>query len=164
MIRRAGPHDIAALAALCAAHARFERAPADTVPDAAGLLAGLSGPSPELVAWVAVQAGGIVGYASGYAGFCTWHGRRMFHLDCLYLDEACRGRGLGRALMDAVAGFAAGHGCGHLEWVTPPWNTRAIRFYQRLGASMQPRQRFRLGTAAAPAIPPVPAPGPGNRS
>ncbi|MCC4596630.1 hypothetical protein NRY95_08185 [Xanthomonas campestris pv. phormiicola] len=92
MIRRAGADDSAALVTLCAAHARFERAPAGTAPDADGLRAGLSGASPAVFAWVAEEAAVAIGYASGHAGFCTWRGRRMFHLDCLSLREQWRGK------------------------------------------------------------------------
>ena len=147
MIRRAGAADMPALIELCAAHARFERAPAGTAPDAAGLLSGLAGTCPKFIGWVAVQADRIVGYASGYPGFCTWRGKRMFHLDCLYLSEAYRGKGLGRALLNTVTDFTAQHVASHLEWVTPCWNSEAIQFYQHLGAVQEPRERFRLDIA-----------------
>jgi GNAT superfamily N-acetyltransferase len=148
MIRRAGADDSAALVALCSAHARFERAPAGTEPDADGLRAGLSGASPALCAWIAEEAAVAVGYASGHASFCTWRGRRTFHLDCLYLREEWRGKGLGRALLDAVVSHASEHGAERVEWLTPCWNAPAIGFYRQLGATDEPRQRFRLAIQA----------------
>lgn len=66
-------------------------------------------------------------------------------MDCLFVDEKHRGRGYGRALLQAVAAHARRHGCSRLEWVTPTWNEAAIGFYAAAGAVLQERMRFRLG-------------------
>ena len=42
--------------------------------------------------------------------------------------------GIGRALLSAVAREAAGRGLASLEWGVRSSNTRALRFYRRLGA------------------------------
>ncbi|MHC1479610.1 N-acetyltransferase family protein [Frateuria aurantia] len=144
MIRRAVAADLPELIRLCRAHADYEKAPAETSPDADGLLSGFGGSQPELLVWVAASDARLVGYASGYPGFSTWHGRRLFHLDCIYLQEDFRGIGLGRALIQEVIDHAARHGCNHLEWLTPAWNRSAIGFYRHLGARVQTRRRLRF--------------------
>ena len=71
-------------------------------------------------------------------------GERFGHLDCLYVAEAQRGAGLGRLLVKAVASSAAARGYRELQWQTPEWNLAAIRFYESLGASRRPKERFTL--------------------
>ena len=143
-VRPAGEADLPQLVALCADHARYERA-APAAPSPAALLAAMSGPGPVLSAWcLADGTGQLHGYASGCTAFCTWSASTVFILDCLYLVPSARGRGDGRRLLQAVAMHARGRGCSRMEWVTPDWNEAAIGFYRALGAAAQPRSRFRL--------------------
>lgn len=44
---------------------------------------------------------------------------------------------------------ARGLGVEHVQWQTPCWNTDAIRFYDRVGALVQDKVRYRL-TLPAP--------------
>lgn len=65
-------------------------------------------------------------------------------MDCLYLREETRGLGLGRQLVMEIASLAYRLGCVNVQWQTPVWNERAIRFYQRLGAKGKQKVRFFL--------------------
>lgn len=47
------------------------------------------------------------------------------------------GRGVGPALLDAVADWARTHGCTRMWLVTTNDNTHAIRFYQRYGLALK---------------------------
>jgi GNAT superfamily N-acetyltransferase len=58
-------------------------------------------------------------------------------LDDLYVDEDVRGRGVGTALLRAVARVSVRHGCPRLEWVTGASNAKAIGFYERMGADVK---------------------------
>jgi ribosomal protein S18 acetylase RimI-like enzyme len=49
------------------------------------------------------------------------------------LDSLAPGRGIGRALVAAVAGAARAAGCRRLWLITTNDNLRAVRFYQNLG-------------------------------
>lgn len=53
--------------------------------------------------------------------------------EVLTLHAAERFRGIGTALLDALAEVAAGHGCAALWLVTTNDNVDALRFYQRRG-------------------------------
>lgn len=86
--------------------------------------------------------GTVAGYAACSEEFAFWDARHYLHMDCLYLAEEARGHGLGAALMAAVAGLARELGLEHVEWQTPDWNEGAIRFYDRLGATGRPKQRY----------------------
>ena len=66
------------------------------------------------------------------------------HLDCLFVDAAFRGGGIGRSLVDAVCVVARSLNIDELQWQTPQWNASAQRFYARLGASARAKTRFTL--------------------
>jgi RimJ/RimL family protein N-acetyltransferase len=48
-----------------------------------------------------------------------------------------------------VARIAAERRCGRFEWAVLDWNTPAIRFYERLGATVLPDWRIVRVTGAA---------------
>ena len=81
----------------------------------------------------------MAGYATWSREFSTWAGAEYVHLDCLYVDEAHRSGGHGRRLIEAVIAEADGV---PLQWQTPAWNTRAQRFYDRLGAHGTDKIRY----------------------
>lgn len=141
-LRPALAADAEVLARLCAAHAAYEQIPhcADGHADrlAHGLEAG------RLNAWLGFLHGRAVGYASATLNYATLAAQPFLHLDCLYLDPAARGLGLGRALLDAAVCRARALGCAQLQWQTPVWNEGAIRFYDRLGATRLAKQRYTL--------------------
>ena len=142
-VRSAKPADVPEIVRLCSEHARYERAEHDGSGLGDRLLEALFGPSPRLVAWVVDgEGGGLSGYATATVDFSTWKGRSYLHLDCLYLDDGARGRGHGRALMQAVMDTARGGGHREVQWQTPGWNVTAIRFYEHLGARGTTKVRF----------------------
>jgi GNAT superfamily N-acetyltransferase len=65
-------------------------------------------------------------------------------MDCLYVREAWRGRGVGHQLWKAVHAFARAQGCRTMQWQTPEWNVDAARFYRRLGALEAIKRRYVL--------------------
>jgi hypothetical protein len=44
-------------------------------------------------------------------------------------------------LLEAVAAIAKSRDCGRFEWAVLDWNAPAIRFYERLGATLLPDWR-----------------------
>jgi GNAT superfamily N-acetyltransferase len=143
-IAKAGKDDAVTLATLCAEHACYEQLPACPVDHAQRLHALLERQEAILHAWIAWNRGEAVGYAAATIDVATLSGTRYLHLDCLYLVERWRARGIGRQLFEVVAAFARAQGVAEIQWQTPDWNHGAIRFYQGLGASMQAKQRFIL--------------------
>jgi GNAT superfamily N-acetyltransferase len=55
------------------------------------------------------------------------------YLADLFVDEAMRGQGAARALIEAVAAAARGRGCGRYYWLTKQDNARARRLYDTVG-------------------------------
>jgi GNAT superfamily N-acetyltransferase len=141
-VRPARATDALTLARLCAAHAAYERIPYSPQAHAERLADALD--TCRLRAWLGWLGADAVGYASATPDFSTLAGAPFLHLDCLYLEPAARGLGLGRELLAAVAGHARALGCTQLQWQTPVWNADAIRFYNRLGATRLEKQRYTL--------------------
>ncbi len=79
-------------------------------------------------------SGEPVGFAVFYHTYSTFRGEPGMFLEDLFVREAARGQGIGRALLARVAKIAKERGCGRLEWSTLDWNEPAIRFYFHLGA------------------------------
>jgi len=106
----------------------FARATADD------FRAHLFGPRPAAEALIAEVGGEAAGYALFFPTFSTFRGQPGLYLEDLFVRPGYRGRGVGKALLAAVAARAVGRGCGRLEWSVLDWNAPAIGFYQSLGA------------------------------
>lgn len=59
--------------------------------------------------------------------------RRVGYLLQLVVDEAARGRGIGRALMEAAADWARRGGCNSVELGVYEFNAPALALYRSLG-------------------------------
>lgn len=82
----------------------------------------------------AVSEGREVGFALYFHNFSTFLGRAGLYLEDLYVEPAYRGRGIGKALLRALARIAVARGCGRLEWWCLDWNQASIDFYRSMGA------------------------------
>jgi GNAT superfamily N-acetyltransferase len=76
----------------------------------------------------------IVGYACLYWHFSSTQAVETVLMNDLFVAEAARGRGVGRALIDASADVARERGAAHLQWATAPGNVTAQRLYDSTGA------------------------------
>lgn len=143
-IRPMEPGDLDELVRLCAEHASFERSPFTHDGQAERLREALFAEPPRLVAWLLQIDGRAEGFASASLEYSTWQARDYLHLDCIYLRPAARGRGWGSRLLSAVTAHAERMGCREVQWQTPPWNEKAIAFYEAKGARALPKMRFSL--------------------
>jgi len=134
LIRAATPDDVAAIAALVRALAEYERLPHEVALDEARLRDHLFGARPYAEALVAEDAGGVVGFAAFFHTYSTFLARPGIWLEDLFVLEAHRRQGHGRALLAAVARIAFERGCARLEWSVLDWNEPSLAFYRSLGA------------------------------
>lgn len=89
------------------------------------------------------------GYALYFFNFSTFMGRAGLYIEDVFVRPAFRGRGLGKALLIALAEIARRRNCARMEWSVLDWNTPAIAFYKSLGARpMDEWTVFRLDEAA----------------
>jgi len=85
---------------------------------------------------VAFSGQTAVGMALYYMTYSTWKGR-MLYLEDFVVQEACRGRGIGRALFDAFLEQARQKGCRLVKWQVLDWNQPALDFYKRYDAVIE---------------------------
>lgn len=98
------------------------------------------GPNPRFRALIAEWSGEPAGYALIFDYYSTWVGRGLF-LEDLFVRQALRGRGIGKALLAAVARIAVEEGCYGVHWEVLGWNESAIEMYKKLGAEFRDRWR-----------------------
>ncbi len=113
--------------------AHFERLRPPDDEEAARLLAWIFD-AKRLEALVAELDGRVDGIALFYEGLGTFRARPFLYLEDLVVSESARSRGVGEALMAALAREAIERGALRIEWAVLDWNQGAIRFYERLGA------------------------------
>lgn len=136
VVRPAGTPDIPALLRLMRALAALEGHEAAMRADEATLRRDGFGPQPRYAAWLAEVDGRPVGFVSRTVGYSIWAGRSVLAVDDLYVDDAARGLGIGRRLMQAVADECLLDGHAFVRWTVELGNANAIRFYERLGATL----------------------------
>src|SRR2546425_11954923 len=91
------------------------------------------GPAAAFTPLVAELDGAVVGYAFFSAGYNTDVAARSIVLHDLFVTAAARGRGVGSALMAAVAAGTGRAGRVSLEWGGHAANAGALEVYRRLG-------------------------------
>ncbi len=87
----------------------------------------------------------FVGYACLYWHFTSLQATETVLMNDLYVDAAVRGRGVGRALIEACAEVARERGSANLEWATAPDNLTAQRLYDSTGAERSEWVEYELG-------------------
>ena len=93
--------------------------------------------NPEVGFFVAERGGRIVGMVHVSIGetkpYPVIVPRRVAKVNDLAVDEGCRREGIGRALMERAAAWAAGQGADEMELSVYAFNEGAMAFYQALG-------------------------------
>ena len=154
-IRPATTGDVAAIVRLIHALAEFEKLTHLVQVTPASLAPHLFGPRPVAEALVAEREGRVVAFALFFTNFSTFLAKPGLYLEDLFVEPAERGGGIGQALLERLARLAATRGYGRFEWSVLDWNEGAIRFYQRMGATVMPDWRIcRIAGAALEAYRP----------
>ena len=82
---------------------------------------------------VAERADGVVGMCTGQLVVSTAEGGPALLVEDVVVDANHRGRGVGRALLAALADWASGRGVRRLQLLADGTNGPALAFYDRLG-------------------------------
>ena len=106
----AGPDDVPVLLTLIRELAAFERAPDAVKMSEAQLHEGLFGPEALAEALLVKIDGVPQAMAIWGRSFNTWTGRPGMAIEDVYVREACRGRGVGKAIFAHLAGLAVQRG------------------------------------------------------
>lgn len=134
MIREATRDDVPTILALVRELAEYEREPDAVETTEPMLAAALFGPSAVASCHVAEVGDEVVGFALWFVTFSTWKGRPGLWLEDLYVRPAARGSGVGKALLQRLAGVCVERGYARFEWWVLDWNVDAQGFYRSLGA------------------------------
>ncbi|KIN62453.1 putative acetyltransferase protein [Sulfitobacter noctilucicola] len=100
--------------------------------------------------WLQVLVAEVGGAVSGYAALCPLvqlqFGVRGMDIHHLFVRDVARGRGVGRALINASLELSRSLGCRYVTVGTHPDNAVAAAIYPRMGfdALPQPGPRFRI--------------------
>jgi GNAT superfamily N-acetyltransferase len=141
-IRQAGPEDANAVTKLCRAHAEYEKAEIVWSDHKQRLHDELQHKNSALRIFLAQSDEETIGYASVTVDFATWTAKPFLHMDCLFVKEEYRNKGIGQMLMSHIAEYAKQAAITEIQWQTPEWNTNAARFYIGVGATQKLKRRF----------------------
>lgn len=102
-------------------------------------------PSEVGMLLAAREDGRLVGYACLYWHFTSVDARETVLMNDLFADADERGRGIGRALIEASAEVARERGADHLHWATAPDNHTAQRLYDSMTSERSEWVEYELG-------------------
>ena len=136
IIRKGRKEDLSDVLRLVYELADFEKAPDAVTNTIADMETDGFGPHPVFEFYVAEVNKEIAGIALYYIKYSTWKGKGLY-LDDLIVTEKLRGKGIGKKLLDAFMLEAQKADAKQVHWQVLDWNTPAINFYKKVGASIE---------------------------
>jgi len=134
-VRQANEHDVPLILQFIEGLATYERLRESCVATEEKLRATLFSERPAAEVIIASIDGEPMGFALFFHNYSTFLAQRGIYLEDLFVTPAARGKGVGFALLSALARIAIERDCGRLEWSVLDWNQLAIDFYRRIGAN-----------------------------
>ena len=133
-LRAATPDDAALLCDFVRELAEFEGLTHECAITPEAVAEFVLGPRRCAAAIIAAMDGVPAGFALYYRTFSTFAAKPGIFLEDLYVRPDFRKRGIGRALLAAVAEIAHARAAGRLEWTALKWNAKALALYAAVGA------------------------------
>jgi GNAT superfamily N-acetyltransferase len=133
-IRNAVAQDAAMILAFIRELASYEKLADSVVATVADVEKTLFCETPRAEALILEEGGEPAGFALYFHNYSTFLGRYGIYIEDIYVREAFRGRGYGKALLKRICEEAMKRDCGRVEWWCLDWNRPAIDFYLGLGA------------------------------
>jgi GNAT superfamily N-acetyltransferase len=134
-IRKGTQNDMPAILELIKELAIFEKQPNAVVVTVDDLVRDGFAENPLFYTFVAEVNNQIVGMALYYYRYSTWKGKTI-HLEDLIVKSGMRGSGCGFALYSEIIKQGKKDNVRRIEWAVLDWNTSAIDFYEKSGATM----------------------------
>jgi GNAT superfamily N-acetyltransferase len=142
IIRKCEEKDLSELVELCEKHSEFEQANYSAIGKQVLLKNAIFADKPQLHCFVIESKGKLEGYFTYTFDFSTWDAQTFIYLDCLYLEPDFRGFGIGEIVFEKLKTIAQQSNCVNIQWQTPIFNERAIKFYNRIGGIGKEKVRF----------------------
>ena len=86
---------------------------------------------------------GVMGFALYGFRYSSFAGQPSIWLDDLYIERDMRSKGAGSLLTNKLRQIARKNNCTHLAWTADARNTRGLKFYHRLGATIIEQRQYR---------------------
>ena len=142
VIREIRKADLPRLIELCKSHADYEQVPYDKANKFELLERAIFSDNKKLRCFVVEYHSQLIGYYSYTFDFSTWDAKTFMYLDCLYLEPEFRGMRIGERIFENLKEIARLNDCVNIQWQTPVFNEKAIKFYRRMGATGKDKIRF----------------------
>lgn len=136
-ITEATTDDVGTIHGFVLALARYEKLEHEataTVDDLRHLLFGSHRFADAVIARLQGQP---VGFALFFHNVSTFAGKPGMFVEDLFVKPEYRCRGIGKALLQHIAGMAVARGCARMEWMALDWNHPALDCYAALGARVR---------------------------
>ena len=133
-VRPAIEQDLEAVFEMVRLLADYEKLEVVTTPDQ--FRESLFGVRPYAHALLAELGKEPVGMAIYFFNFSTFEGRPGLYLEDLFVRESFRRKGYGEIMLSRLAKIAVQSQCARFEWTVLDWNQSAIRFYEKMGATV----------------------------
>lgn len=133
-IRPARPADAPTILRFIHALAEYEKLRHEADLTLADVETSFFGAAPRVFCDIAELGGRPVGFAVWFYSYSTFRGRHGIYLEDLFVDEAARGHGAGKALLAGLARRCRDQSLPRLDWAVLDWNAPSIAFYDSLGA------------------------------
>lgn len=144
-VRPATPADAETILMLVDALADYEKLQRPDSDAKQRLIRDMFGERRRIEAYLGEDEGKPVGYAFVFETYSSFLALPTLYLEDLFVLPDHRSKKVGYALFMAMVAEAYRRGCGRMEWTVLDWNTLAIDFYRRLGAThMKEWQLYRL--------------------
>jgi GNAT superfamily N-acetyltransferase len=137
VIRQAAPGDEQLVFDYVCKLADYESLRHEVEATVADIRESLFGATPRAVCDLAFWNDEPAGFALWFYNYSTFRGRAGIYLEDLFVDDAMRGRGIGKALLQHLAKRCVDEGLPRLQWWVLDWNAPSIEFYKSLGAVPQ---------------------------
>ena len=134
LIREGREKDAQAVLDLITELAVFEKEPNAVEITVDDLLKDGFSENPKFKLFIAEENDIVIGIALFYERYSTWKGKTI-HLEDLMVTKSKRKIGAGKALYTAVLKYAKDHNFNRVAWEVIDWNTNAIEFYKKTGAT-----------------------------
>jgi RimJ/RimL family protein N-acetyltransferase len=103
---------------------------------------GAFGEKAGLQVFLAFDGDIAVGFLAFSEIFALATCQQSFFIQDLFIARKARGAGAGRAMMNALVHHAHNHGVTQIDWTADPWNSKAARFYDRMGPLLKSEKIF----------------------
>lgn len=91
--------------------------------------------SPAGCQFIYREEGVVVGFATIYFSYTSTITSKVAVLNDLFTVPECRGKGIGRELIEHCRHYAAQNGAARLQWLTAPENAQAQKLYDSMAAA-----------------------------